>query len=228
MKTGSVGGTMQKVILYCGLMICTGFLLGTDCQESMPSYILPTGMYEIKLRADQVNLDRVEREIGQIESGKGGFGFTITITNTFDETMAGSVKDTLADLQIWWKENPNVMATFHLTPLHEVATHELWDPVNVFFDPGDSVRLAIVWYNWKDDQYNDVWEYVQKLETIEKIQYGPMTFIAEARIQLFDQLPIKYSNQVEFTVTFYEEKEIASNMIIKHGSMNRLGIANSF
>jgi hypothetical protein len=195
---------MRKQFLYCVLMIGSVFLLGSDCRESMPPYITPTGMFEIKLAADQSILDHVEREIGQILSGKGGFGFTLTITNTFDETMAGSVKDTLADLQIWWKENPNVVATFHLTPWHEVATHELWDPVNVILDPGDSVRLAIVWYNWKDDQDNYVWDHVQGMVMGEQIYYGPMTFVAEAKMQLFDQTPIEYSNQVEFTVTFYE------------------------
>jgi hypothetical protein len=198
-------GMMRKLLLYCGLMVCTGFLVGTVCQESMPPYITPTGMFEIKLAADQPNLDHVVRGLDMILSGNGGFGFTLTITNTFDETMAGSAKDTLADLQIWWRENPNVKATFYLTPSEEIVTHELLDPENVYLDPGDSVRLAIVWNDWRDDQGNRVWNNVPRMGSEGQEYYGPMSFVAEAKIQLFDQTPIEYSNQVEFTVTFYED-----------------------
>ena len=197
---------MRNVLLYCGLILCMGFMLGSECKESLPPYITPAGMYDIRLAADQGDLDRVQRDIGQVYGGKGGFGFNLNITNTFDETMAGAVKDTLAELQVWWKEDANVIKTFHLTPSHEILTGELWDPVVVYFDPGDSIRLSIVWQNWRDDQNTYVWERQSSWETEDQIFYNPMTFIAEARIQLFDATPIKYSNQVEFTVTFYREK----------------------
>ncbi|MFC1501983.1 hypothetical protein ACFL6A_01060 [bacterium] len=197
---------MRTILNYLYLIICTGFMMGTDCQESLPPYTTPAGMYDIRLAADQGDLDRVQRDIGQIYQGKGGFGFHLDITNTFDETMTGSVKDTLTELQVWWKADVNVMKTFHLTPSDEIVTGELWDPVVVYFDPGDSIRLAVVWLNWLDDQNTFVWEYQSSWETEDLILYNPMTFIAEARIQLFDATPIKYSNQVEFTVTFYSVK----------------------
>lgn len=179
-------------------------MLGTDCEESLPPYRAPSGCYNVELKADQGGLDRVQREIGQILGGKGGFGFTLNITNTFDETMVGSVKDTLAELQIWWKKKTEVTATFHLTPADEIVTTLLRDPFNVVYHPGDSILLSVVWVDWADDQDNYVWEYEQSRETEEQIYYGPMTFVAEARFRLFDETPLVYSNQVAFTVTFYQ------------------------
>jgi hypothetical protein len=81
----------------------------------------------------------------------------------------------------------------------------LMDPHNVYFDPGDSIRLAIVWMDWKDDQGNSMWDHVNGFNHEGRIFYDPMDFIAQARIQLFAETPDIYSNQVRFTVTFYQD-----------------------
>ena len=198
---------MHRILSFCLVILCSGLFLSMDCQESLPPYSPPDSIYSLVFRADQEDLDFVQRSINEIYMGRGGFGFNMDLVNLFDETLYGASLDTLGEVFIWWENDPTVMATLHLTSYHEIVTYELNDPSHVFFDPGDSIRLAIVWRYWKDDLGNDIWIHTGSTYENQRTRYDPMHFIAQARIQLFAETPDVYSNQIFFTVHFYQDHD---------------------
>ena len=197
---------MRRIIFILGLLLCSALMLNVNCNESMPPYEQPNTVYSITLNADQPDLEFVRRDIDWVLMGKNTFGFTMNIINIFDETLAGAAQDTIGELQIYWKQNPTVTRTFQLEPDNEINTDELSDPSFVFFDPGDSIRLSVVWTFWRDDQNTYMWDHVNSHAGNGTITYDPMTFVAQARFQLFNEATSAYSNEVEFTVTFYREE----------------------
>jgi hypothetical protein len=174
-----------------------------DCQESLPPYQTPRTVYELVLRVDQPDPNRVERGLNEIQAGKGGIGFSMDLKNAFDETLAGAVADTLGEMQIWWKQDQEITATLIVTKDHEIVTdHIRWNDM-VVFDPGDSIRFAVAWKWWQDDRGEWVWNYLKRIPAAEGSQVIPMAFLAQAKIQLFDKGPAVYSNIVEFRALFY-------------------------
>ena len=152
---------MRRFFSFCAIFILSALTLGLDCHESLPPYTQPDLIYYIELRTDQPNPEAVVRSIGQVSAGKGGISFSMDVTNIFDETLHGSVENPLGEVSIWWVDNPSVQATLSLTTDHELVTHLLDDPQYVYFNPGDSIKLAIIWLKWEDDQGNSMWDFIR-------------------------------------------------------------------
>jgi hypothetical protein len=187
-------------------------LQATSCQESLPPYRTPPGVYSLVLRADQPGLEAVRRELGDISAGKGGLGFSLDLKNVFDETLADTIREPLGELQIWWRDDPSITATLPIGRLDEVMTHAIqWNGLLVF-DPGDSVHFAVTYKTWKDDGGLPLWERVGWRPLPGEsggIEYSPMHFSAQAWIQPFDRAPAVVSNRVDFTLIFYVQRETA-------------------
>jgi hypothetical protein len=203
MTAGTKPGRLRPVAA-CAAAALIG--LGTACQESLPSYRTPSGVFSLTLRADQPDLQAVTRDLDQVAAGKGGLGFSMDLKNVFDETLADTVREPLGSLQIWWRTDPSVTITIPLSRLDEIMTHEIgWDGVLVL-DPGDSLRLADVCRSWEDDRGVPVWTYPAGAEiTSEGIVYPPMDMAAQARVQPFDRAPAATSNIVTFRMVFVKK-----------------------
>ena len=175
---------MRRILFITGMVVLALFTLSVDCTESLPPYSAPGSIFSLDFRCDQPNPDFIQRDIDNILAAKGAISFSMDITNIFDETLQGAVMNPLGEVTIWWKDDPNVQATLNLTALHEVVTDELADPQHVTFDPGDMTTLCVVWQYWQDDQDNYVWDHVFPSYRDGQYRYGPMTFIAQARVRL--------------------------------------------
>lgn len=185
-------------------------MLAPACEESLPPYRTPSEVFSLALSADQPNLEAVRRDLVDISAGKGGLGFSMDLRNVFDETLADTVREPLGELQIWWRDDPSVTATLPIGRADEVMTHAIqWGGLLVF-DPGDSVHFAVAYKTWMDDRGSPLWERVERWQgtgEAELIEYPPMRFSAQARIQPFDRAPAVYSNRIDFTLIFCEKRE---------------------
>lgn len=180
----------------------------TACQESLPPYHVPSNVFSLVLRADQPDLDAVQRDLDDISMGKGGLGFSMDLRNTFDETLADTTREPLGGLQIWWRGDPSVTITLSLNRSDEIMTHMIrWDGF-LILNPGDSMRMADVCRFWVDDRGTEVWAYAGSAEVSDnEVSYAPMDMAAQAWLQPFEQAPAVYSNIVKFRIFFSQKRE---------------------
>jgi hypothetical protein len=176
-----------------------------DCQESLPPYRAPEEVFRLGLFVTQPDPDDIQRDLSNVTAGKGGLGFTVDLENVFDETLLDTARAALGALEIWWNDDPSVTATIPLTRKDELVTREIaWDGF-VALDPGDSIHFAVAWRWLRDDAGRGVWTLLRPEPSPGGgFLYPPMRFTAQARLQLFDEVPAAYSEPVSFTLRFLD------------------------
>jgi hypothetical protein len=196
------------------ILLLGGFLsIHMDCDETLPPYEDPGIPYTIFLKTGQPNPLSIHRAIESTMVGKGALGFTVDVKNVYDETLADTVQTLLGKITIWWDDNPWVSRTFLLKQENEIVTHEIqWDG-QIVFDPGDSLRFAVIWPLLKDDQGRFMWEHLKSYWSYEGEEIFPwMNLTVQAEIQLFKQTATAYSNLLALRILFEHE----SNNSLKH------------
>ena len=195
-------GNISSMILFCTL--CVFLFNRLTCDESLPPWVEPSGIYIVGLQIVAPFPDRIRRDIHQVEAGKGSIGLNVSVTNIFDETLTDTVRYWFGSIEIWWKENPDIMKTIPLTIRDETVTREIGFAGNIIFDPGDSIYLALVWPDLMDDANVSMWHHLTPTLTSEGWVYPAMDFEAQAKVQLFEQTAMVYSDIVRFRIYFYE------------------------
>ena len=196
---------MRKISssLLCAFI---GFLLlRMDCEEPLPPYEEPQDVFASTLQTSPPGLETIRRDTMQVLEGKGGMGFTVDVSNLFDETFADTAREPLGEIQIWWVDDASVSRMIPLLKSDEVVTDEINSLGYLIFDPGETLRFAVNWRWWDDNGGQPMWSHLDKTWVSGALEYPTMEFAAQAKIHLFDRLPAVNTAVIRFTVTFYGE-----------------------
>jgi len=179
--------TLRSIVTWSLVgLICNLLFIRLTCDESLPARLEPANVYIVSLQIIAPYPDRIRRDMGQVEVGKGNLGFNVSVINVFDETLTDTVQYRFGQIEIWWTDQPDVMKTIPITIRDELETNEIGFWGDIIFDPGDSIYVVTIWPFLMDDEY------------------PPMEFEAQAKVQLFEQTAMVYSDIVRFRVYFYE------------------------
>jgi hypothetical protein len=115
-----------------------------SCDESLPPYRAPAGLFEGWLRGSYV-LTRTDNSLKVY----------FTIRNIFDESFQGPAELT-GSIRIVSARNPDIAKTFFLTA-RNIIEGSGYDGATgtLLLDPGKSIRLGVSW-NFVDDEGRDL------------------------------------------------------------------------
>jgi hypothetical protein len=202
------GFVMRKIVFAGVLFLSVLLYLGMDCQESLPPRSNPGVVYSLSLEVDwSPNPMNIELDINKVLEGRQSLPFPLYLTNTFDETLADTVLRTAGEFTAWWTVDPEVRITIPVHRWDELFTQEIDGVGNITLDPGDSVHFNVVWPAFQDDDGISVWLHVNSHTEGDVLVYDPMTFEAQAHMQLFPQTSVVYSDIVRFRLCFHRIKE---------------------
>lgn len=194
----------QGFILLC----ISFFLLDLDCRESLPPYEEPGRVFTVSLGSSFAFADRVRLDLGQQMLGHEKITFELELVNVFDETLSGDADPVLGEISLWWEDDPRVTATLPVMYTDEVSGHIFQHFGMAAIDPGDTARFSVWWQYCMDDQGQYIWEHAGEGWESEDagyayVNYGPMHFILQAKMQPFSAGPAEYSDYYEIWITFY-------------------------
>jgi len=197
--------TLRSIVTWSLVgLICNLLFIRLTCDESLPARLEPANVYIVSLQIIAPYPDRIRRDMGQVEVGKGNLGFNVSVINVFDETLTDTVQYRFGQIEIWWTDQPDVMKTIPITIRDELETNEIGFWGDIIFDPGDSIYVVTIWPFLMDDDSISMWNHLTPFYTPDGMEYPPMEFEAQAKVQLFEQTAMVYSDIVRFRVYFYE------------------------
>lgn len=182
--------------------------LGTDCEESLPAYEQPEDVLKLDLYSTVPEPMRLRFDKIRIMGGIVALSFDLNLVNQFDETISGTLPARIGRLDLFWDEDPEVIASLDITYEEEAGTN-YFNPIKpVAIDPGDTASFLIVWRNFEDNHGTRMWDYVplgDRTEDDLHIYYNhlPMHFTARAHMQPVSGGPVAYSEEFSFVITFY-------------------------
>jgi hypothetical protein len=197
---------MTRIQTFSAALIAACVLF-PSCDESLPPR--------------DARIPRIEAQIGTVDSlvnvntypeqevsaviGSGG-SVRLTITNLHDEMLQGEYSPA-GWIDIWLERDPSLRTRLDVVRLLPVDPHDIQDGM-LTLPPGKPVRFVAQWSHRTDDG-EPYWMQSNRAYYVPAIGYPyfetiPITFSAEARVQLFDEVGVLYSGRTRIRLVYRE------------------------
>jgi hypothetical protein len=186
---------VQLISLATRAVILT-LALGS-CNESLPPYAAPAGVFEGQLQGSYV-----------LSMKENSFKVYFTIKNVFDETIQGP-EELTGSILIVSARSPDIKKTFLLTGANIIeASGSNRAGGTLLIDPGGSIRFGVSW-NFVDDEDRDLREgffrFTEDPSCHTRRRSSREDFVLTAVITLYDRTAPIFVGPVVYPLCYFTE-----------------------